>query len=583
LSPPKRPAWRALRQSAVERGPVPLPDEPDPASPATNATSGAAAGLDPEHPVGPDLLDRPDYPRYLEHPWFEPDNRVESVIDGSDGRGDGAIGDGVDDRADGLDDRADRLALPAVPPALEASGHEERPPMATSEVLGVSGILGDSPADADAGPTGVMPTGQITLGATADEPLPTGSIPVDPMGQPLEDGSPVRVVLQSAVVALAALLVGLVVFTAVRSAVGGDDPDVAERDDDRDVPTIDPGPGDPGGNEDRLDSDRATADLGDGRDDDGTTPSAERGPDAPGEGDDIAEPGSGDIEALSDQDSTSIVGAGPAADAGTSGAPPPAGPSTSPDPLDSFPRTQPTTPSPSPSSEAISTSSTRRSTTSTRPLSTAGSSTPATVASTTTTRPTTSPTPPPAPPPFLASPANGTVASWESALTFTANPVAGATQYCWAFSGVGDSSYSPCTTAPTFQLSASRRAPGAGPITLDLEARNSSGAVLRSQRIGFTLVASDIITTPSPGGQLDLGRPIRLSARSIPNATRYCWVLSQGTTATGSLCGGGPNLNLKRNDPILAPFGPGSVTVRATAENGPVELGSQIISAQFVD
>lgn len=480
----------------------------------------------------------------------------------------------------GLSDPSDRGSYQGV--LGDIPDPPERPPMLIPS-RPLLGVLGD-PASARAA-AGSVASGagveQAVDGSFPDsgsEPLPTGQIPmVEAVGPvPFDPTSPVRAALQTAVVGLAALLVGLVVFATVRSAVT-DDAELADPDPDADVPTIDPGPGDPGASDDRLGNERGTAEL-DGRTGDGAPVDPTGGTsDSTGSDD------------LTQSSGTTGVDASPRGDsrASSAGNPPPAGPATSrttlgPGTGGGLAPSGPTGPAgtTNPGGSTGAPTAPRSSSSTTTTASTTATTASTTTASTTTT--TASTTPPPPSLPLIAAPGGGVVVTWESTLTFQANPVAGATTYCWALDGLGGRA-DRCSSSPTYRLPGASRTPGPGPVTVEAEARDGGGSVLRSQRITITLLARDVIASPTQGDSLNLSRPIRLNSRNVPGATRYCWILAQGSVQSDSICTTGRAATVRAGSANLDGFGVGPVTVRVVAERDGIQIGSDAVVAELVD
>lgn len=346
---------------------------------------------------------------------------------------------------------------------------------------------------------GSMPTGPLPSGDSPPGVMTTGAVPV--VSQPVADASTAvsaaQTLLQTVVVGLAALLVGLVVFTTVRAVAGNDDPVLADPEEREDgLPTIDPGPGDPGRSEGDLADGRGTAAIDGDRDDgdrsaeQGTDESAGRPDDDSGSNDEDPDgptSTSGPLESLSSP--TGVDGGRRA----PSIPPDPAGPST----------TASTSPTLLPS----------------RPIIVA---------------------------PQATAPTSGGDTTTTGSSATTADP--------------SSTTRSTTTSPPSTTGTSTTRPTTTDPPTPSVQ-----------------------IAAPAAGAQLQLGRTIRLSARAIPGADRYCWTLTQGSISTGPVCGNGPTRTFNRNDTTLDAFGPGAVTVRLVVEQSGTELGRQSIDATLTN
>lgn len=461
----------------------------------------------------------------------------------------------------------------------------DRPPMVTGP------FLGDEDSSS---PYSWVATGPLPAGDTGLDPLPTGPIPVTLPAETAAAAAPTaKVFLQAGVVLLAAALVGLVVFGVLRSAAG-DRSGSDEADLDRSNGTsLDPGPGDPGGNGDLVGSKRGTAGLGQQRDDDGTassdgdgsdtgTPTPTRGTEA----EDDRPSGQGDPTGSGTADpagpTTVVARSGPPTTVtGRSGSPTTVAVDRLPSSI--TPGVNSTNTSARPTATAVTstrpTTPTTQRTTTTRSSTTRPGST-TTIAQTTTTNASTTTTSLPSS--LIAAPAGGSVSTWETTLTLRANAVPGADEYCWTLSGTGGAT-TRCRSATSYGHAGGSSEPGPGPVSIRAEARAADGRVIMSQQLSITLLARDVIDEPSAATTHELGDRLRLEANRIPGATWYCWTLSQGATSSGQLCGANRNRNLGANSSVLDGFEAGSVTVRLVAERSGVVVGRQSVRVEFVD
>ncbi len=477
-------------------------------------------------------------------------------------------------------------------------GDADRPPM-----FAEGGPLGE---DADPAPHGWIATGPLPAGAAGVEPLPTGPVPITaaPASVVTTSGSSIRVILQAGVVLLAAGLVGLVVFAVLRSAA--DDPNGDRAGIDRsDGLAIDPGPGVSGGGDDRLDSKRGTAGVGqqpesaddgtdggrgqvgdDGDSTDGPEPAGpsttsvipaetDQAPGQPGAGDDGPTPSGAD------------GGSGPPTSSGQRPLTPTTISSSGSTVVTSDQPDRPTTSATTPSTRPTVGSSTTRptSTTSggsstTRPATTRPpTSTPSTTARPTTTTASTTTTVA-MPSTLIVAPLDGSTVSWDARLRLRANRVPGAESYCWTMAGTGGE-LTQCSDGTELNFPASRAVPGPGTVKIRAEAKAGSGAVLLDQEISINLLARRFVLAPRAGRSVALDEGLRLQARRNPRADRYCWALSQGATRSGQICTANRRLDLPADAPALADFGPGPVTVRASAERNGVVIGRQSVAFEF--
>jgi len=491
---------------------------------------------------------------------------------------------------------------PPIEPGLIESGSVDpldgdRPPMFTE--------TGPIEEESDPAPHGWIATGPLPAGVSGVDPLPTGPVPITPAPASAATSSApsARVILQAGVVLLAAGLVGLVVFSVLRSAADGQNGDRAGVDR-SDGLAIDPGPGVSGGGDDQLDSKRGTAGVGqqpdsaDDETDGGQTGNGAEGGEAP----DPASPATTSIvpaetEQVSGPTDEGDRSTGPTEADGRSG------PSTSlgqrpltptsslggsTTTVGSNPLDRPTTaPSNTSTRPTVGSSTTSRpsSTTSGEPSTTRPATTrPPTSAPSTTARPTTTTTASTTtivlPASLIVAPLDGSTVSWDARLRLRANAVPSADSYCWAMAGSGGE-LTQCSDDTALDFPAARAVPGPGTVKIRAEAKDGSGSVLLSQEISINLLARRFVTAPRAGRSVALDRGLRLQARRNPSADRYCWTLSQGSTRSGPLCTDSRRLDLPADSPSLADFDPGPVTVRASAERGGVVIGRQNVAFEF--
>ncbi len=398
-----------------------------------------------------------------------------------------------------------------------------------------------------------------------------------------------RLLVQAAVVIGAALLVGVVVFVAVRSLASGDDGGSALDEDPVNPPLIEPGPSvqqssvpDAGGSSDSRSSsgDRNSSDTlrsagtngapeSDGADDGGegdrptTTALAPLAPTTAAGADDADpeengdDPGNTPGVSTSDGDSatTSTVGQS------TTSA------STSPT---SNPAT--TVPTSVGSSSTAPTTGTSATTTS-RPSTTA-STTPTTKPTTASTPPpTTADTVPPLPDALIAAPANGSVQSWNTVTKFRANEVPGAVSYCWTI--VAGERANHCGDSRAYDLPAGALSPGSASVKA--EAVGSGGRVIMTERIDISLLATKIIDDPEDGERFDRNDRIRLRSEDVPTADNYCWVLSNDEVSSGEFCDSDGRVTLPPAGSIRRSLGSGEVKIQARAYRGSTLIGRQTI------
>ena len=442
----------------------------------------------------------------------------------------------------------------------------------------------------------------------SDPGMPTGNILLNT--GPVT--SPRTLLVQTAIVIGSALLVGTIVFLAVRAAVGGDeDEDVQDE-----SALIDPGPsGDeiPGvDNSSRSGSRRDTPGEGEPFPDedaeeaaaDADTEDAPAGPIT--SEDDSSEPlGTDDDLAASAETnpSTSVVSptsvpliVGPS-DTGllqpTTTTSIPLGPITSvltiPTPTVAIPTVPvPTTTATSrgPSTTTggtiasttqatattIQTTSSTDGPSSTISITTTSTATSSSSSTTTSTSSTTT-----APPPvgaLIVSPADGDSRPWDSATRFQAEPVVNADKYCWTIdSGAGERQA--CGSDVIFDLPAAPVGVLPGPMTVHAEALGVGGEVLAQDQISIDLLVGDVAASPIGGADLSLGDDLQLRSAEVESATRYCWTISQGATSTGEICVVDTLFTLAADDIRLDGIDVGTTRIRFTAYRGLHLVGAE--------
>lgn len=451
-------------------------------------------------------------------------------------------------------------------------------------------VVSTTPTDADAPIPTVDPkfpaaTGPLLGRPPAADPgpaLPTGPVPVTAITtRPLAATSALRAAVQAAVVVLAAAVVGTVVYSLLASpddeAVG----EVTDADDGASTEgdlALTPGPGELGSNA-RDTSKRGTAGLGQRPDDpDGGQPSPTGSTIDTGEADDGSDRASGPLSSP-DPD----------------GPPAPAGPTTIRDPTSlptsgsvaatsaSTTKAPSTTPTTSASTTAPSSIAPSSSVTGSLPNPSTTTTTTATTASTTSRPPTTTrpPTTPAPTGPLIAAPPDGFSRIWERPTVFRVNPVDRADRYCWYLTGSGGDTKK-CTDSGRYEHPPRRARPGAGPVKVRVEALAANGRVLRSEEIEGAFIARESISEPEAGSRHRMDERLRLRSGPIPEAERYCWTLTQGSTSTGQMCQERRTLDLRPGDDRLDPFEPGPLSILSVVRGDGVVLGRQTIQIRLV-
>ena len=475
-----------------------------------------------------------------------------------------------------------------IPPPTTTSG--DRPPL-----LAPSTVSGD---DTRSLPTGAPPDGATTVdparpaatgpllgrpsAADPSSALPTGPVPVTAVTtRPLAATSSLRAGVQAAAVLLAAAVVGTVVYSLLASSDGGDETagEVIGPDPDADGDlALTPGPGELGSNA-RDTSKRGTAGLGQRPDDpDGGQPSPTGSTIDTGEADDGSDRASGPLSSP-DPD----------------GPPAPAGPTTIQDST-SLPTSGSVAATSASTTEAPSTIPTSSAST-TAPSSTAPSSsvtgslpnpsttttTTATTASTTSRPPTTTrpPTTPAPTDPLIAAPPDGFSRIWERPTVFRGNPVDRADRYCWYLTGSGGDTKK-CTDSGRYEHPTPAGPARRRPVKVRVEALAANGRVLRSEEIEGAFIARESISEPEAGSRHRMDERLRLRSGPIPEAERYCWTLTQGSTSTGQMCQERRTLDLRPGDDRLDPFEPGPLSILSVVRGDGVVLGRQTIQIRLV-
>ncbi len=219
------------------------------------------------------------------------------------------------------------------------------------------------------------------------------------------------------------------------------------------------------------------------------------------------------------------------------------------------------------------TATTARQTSSTSP-----SSAPTTAATTPTTAATIPTTPPPASL-MIASPGHGSIHPFESSTNFSANYIAGATQYCWTFIQSGATAHQSCSSGTSYQLPAYPDGLGPGLVTVKATATGSFGTL--ADTIQISLYRAMVINNPTQ--DLTIGRsPLRIGVVNLIGATQYCFRLTQAGYDSGTLCYSTPGKTFSKSDPIWDLLSPGPLTVSATIHGGGLTLAADSVTIQLL-
>lgn len=398
----------------------------------------------------------------------------------------------------------------------------------------------------------------------------------------LKPGS-ARLVGQVAVVIVAALVVGFVVFTLVSAVAGSDDDGSAAPDSAEDRPVVQPGPGGQEtipANSSRSGSQRSSGDSSSSAALGSSTEQASDEPTGPtldlsaGDSDEadvndlqsqVSGPGSSTTDPGQSTSSipvsaTSVTGGG--APSSTTSTP------TTP------PSSAMTTAKPTTTGDTVPTSA--ETTVTTRPTTT---NTVATTVQTTVTIAATAPVPTVTAPPILPAsliiaPANDSVQSWNTVTKFRANLVPGAATYCWTI--VAIERVNDCGAGRAFDLPAAALSPG--PATVKAEAFDLEGELIMSGRLDISLLVTKVLDDPDDGKTFDRRDRLRLRAEDVPTADNYCWVLTGNGYSSGEFCDRDGRVSVPPGGEIRRGLGSGPVKVQGRAYRGSTLVGRQTVT-----
>lgn len=217
-----------------------------------------------------------------------------------------------------------------------------------------------------------------------------------------------------------------------------------------------------------------------------------------------------------------------------------------------------------------------------------------TTRSTTTTRPTTSSTTtttaaPVTPPtgaivddgPLIAAPANGASFKPSDTVTFAANPVSGADEYCWTFAGSGVSAFTRCASSTTYSLDLGLYDFNLGAIGATARAYRGT-TLLKSDSVTIGIINHRVLTQPRDGSRATIGRQMRVGFVGVDGAT-YCFRLSQPGFDSGEICTASNGTKFDRSDALWSQVSPGPLRIDARIVIAGSNAGTQSVTIDLVD